>query len=131
MPDTGAAFRHQNRDPGVPVDIRASKRTGAWDHGAFIAAATGFPAVVFTAAHSSWLVPYWLLVALGAGRRRARPRARSLPLPCALRRPVARRGPGDLAFSLFVAVGWLIELLREACCSSPRARPASWSGRSC
>ncbi|MFE2419717.1 hypothetical protein [Streptomyces hokutonensis] len=72
--------------------------------GAFIAAATGFPAVVFTAALAV-VVLYWLLVALGAADAHGHGHAHG-------HFHVGGRWlggvPVTLAFSLFVAVGWLI-----------------------
>ena len=88
--------------------------------GAFIAAATGFPTVVFTAALVV-VVLYWLLVALGAadahGHGHAHVHIRGHAHVNA-RGHDGGRGHGygrwlggvpvTLAFSLFVAVGWLI-----------------------
>lgn len=72
--------------------------------GAFIAAATGFPAVVFTAALAV-VVLYWLLVALGAADAHGHGHAHG-------HSHVGGHWlggvPVTLAFSLFVAVGWLI-----------------------
>ncbi|MFJ9631463.1 hypothetical protein ACIRU8_27505 [Streptomyces sp. NPDC101175] len=108
--------------------------------GAFIAAATGFPTVVFTAALVV-VVLYWLLVALGAadahghahahahvhihvrghghGHGHANGRGQAND-----RGQVNGRGPAGsqwlggvpvtLAFSLFVAVGWLISFCANA-----------------
>ncbi|WP_327402429.1 hypothetical protein OG194_21365 [Streptomyces sp. NBC_01288] len=74
--------------------------------GAFFAAATGFPTVVFTAALTV-VVLFWLLVALGAADAHGHAHAH-----------LNSRAHGDgwglggvpvtLAFSLFTAVGWLI-----------------------
>ncbi|WP_405991821.1 hypothetical protein [Streptomyces sp. NBC_00986] len=74
--------------------------------GAFFAAATGFPTVVFTAALTV-VVLFWLLVALGAADARGHAHVH-----------LNSRAHGDgwglggvpvtLAFSLFTAVGWLI-----------------------
>lgn len=74
--------------------------------GAFFAAATGFPTVVFTAALTV-VVLFWLLVALGAADAHGHAHMH-----------LNSRAHGDgwglggvpvtLAFSLFTAVGWLI-----------------------
>lgn len=73
--------------------------------GAFVTAATGFPAIVFTAALVV-VVLYWLLVALGAADAHGHAH-----LHLHSRAHSYGRGlggvPVTLAFSLFVAVGWL------------------------
>ncbi|WP_329254806.1 hypothetical protein OG223_29075 [Streptomyces sp. NBC_01478] len=74
--------------------------------GAFVTAAVGFPAIVFTAALVV-VVLYWLLVALGAadahGHAHLHLNTRSHNGGWGL-----GGVPVTLAFSLFVAVGWLI-----------------------
>ncbi|MET7487609.1 hypothetical protein [Streptomyces sp. NPDC005538] len=74
--------------------------------GAFVTAAIGFPAVVFTAALVV-VVLYWLLVALGAADAHGHGHAH---LHSRAHADVRWLGgvPVTLAFSLFVAVGWLI-----------------------
>jgi hypothetical protein len=78
--------------------------------GAFIAAATGFPAVVFTAALVV-VALYWLLVALGAADAHGHGHAH-VQVHARGHSHVGGRWlggvPVTLAFSLFVAVGWLI-----------------------
>jgi len=74
--------------------------------GAFLAAAIGFPTVVFTAALTV-VVLFWLLVALGAadahGHAHAHLNSRAHSDGWGL-----GGVPVTLAFSLFVAVGWLV-----------------------
>jgi len=74
--------------------------------GAFLAAAIGFPTVVFTAALTV-VVLFWLLVALGAadahGHAHAHLNSRAHSGGWGL-----GGVPVTLAFSLFVAVGWLV-----------------------
>jgi len=74
--------------------------------GAFVAAAIGFPTVVFTAALTV-VVLFWLLVALGAadahGHAHAHLNSRAHSDGWGL-----GGVPVTLAFSLFTAVGWLI-----------------------
>jgi len=111
--DTGRCSRTGTAIRASPSAV-GRVRNGGRDHGAFIAAATGFPAIVFTAALRRGR-PLLAAVALGAADAHgARPPSR--PLPCALRRPVARRVPVTFAFSLFVAVGWLISFCASCCC---------------
>ena len=78
--------------------------------GAFIAAATGFPAIVFTAALVV-VVLYWLLVALGAADAHGHGHVHTRTHVHSRAHSAGRwlgGVPVTLAFSLFVAVGWLI-----------------------